>query len=330
MFGKIIIASLLVLMIIGCAGNKIQSESNLPVKVINVEEIEDSIWESFDEEWAKEIFVFYKKSAANGGAQAQYVLGLYYENKNPHRANQYILSAASQNHLGALKKLAKQYYYGINSPKDREKSFVLYTELEGLGDIYSQYMLGFMYEHGQGVEKDLTKAFEQYKQSAIAGSISGQLALASLYRYGIGTEKNNKKAKYWYQKAAAQGDADAKTKLLAMSGISGDPTNIIEGRWRSDTGTCEDNGFDYSVSKDGKKIITMRLNGKVSYANILAVEPNQIHLSYDKEKRKTADGDLVSWWLVYEGVNSYRMRRNDWQLNTLTNGAWVRCNMPES
>lgn len=65
--------------------------------------------------------------------------------------------------------------------------------------------------------------------------------------------------------------------------------------------------------------------GFTSSAIILEVRPKQIHIRYTSETELAEGGELISWWMIYEGNEQYYMRRNDWAETSKTNGRWKRC-----
>ena len=102
--------------------------------------------------------VWLQRSADAGLAQAQYNLGLLYEN-----------GVGVQGHADAQVQLATQYFLGRGAPKDWKLAAKWYEAAAQSGDPGAQYIIGSFYEHGDGVAKDLNKALAWYVEAARQG-----------------------------------------------------------------------------------------------------------------------------------------------------------------
>ena len=118
------------------------------------------------------------KAAADSIPEAQYHLGLCYENgngigKNLETATQWFAKAARQGHVDA------QYKYGFN----------LFT--------------------GKGITKDKAEAYSWLSDAANGGNTDAQVCLAYLYKVGDGVPADLVQAYFWASVAAASGDTRA-------------------------------------------------------------------------------------------------------------------------
>ncbi len=122
------------------------------------------------------------KRAEQGDAQAQYELGLKYENGK----------GIKQNIGLALK------WYRMAAEN---------------GHVGSMIDLGWFYQNGQYVRKDIQKAIDFYVKAANQENAQAQFNLAILYDEGVDIPEDNEEANKWYLKAAEQGHAIAQLNL---------------------------------------------------------------------------------------------------------------------
>ena len=125
-----------------------------------------------------------RKSADQGLAQAQYNLGLLYENgrlvaTSQTLATQWFRRAAEQGHTQAAVSVATQYFLGRGVPKDEAEAARWYETAAEDGDAGAQYIIASSYEHGYGVAKDLRRALLWYVAAARQGdAVAGAKAKA--------------------------------------------------------------------------------------------------------------------------------------------------------
>ena len=91
---------------------------------------------------------WYRKSAEQGDATAQYYLGYMYEN-------------------------------GRGVSQDNAKAMEWFRKSAEQGNTDAQYQLGYMYHNGIGVSKDHTKAAEWYSKAAKGGDVRARNILSS-------------------------------------------------------------------------------------------------------------------------------------------------------
>jgi len=115
-----------------------------------------------------------RKSADQGLAQAQYNLGLLYENgrlvaPSQTQATQWFRRAAEQGHTPAAVSLATQYFLGRGVARDEGEAARWYETAAEDGDAGAQYIIASSYEHGYGVTQDLRRALLWYVAAARPG-----------------------------------------------------------------------------------------------------------------------------------------------------------------
>lgn len=117
-----------------------------------------------------------KKSAAQGLPQAQYNLGLVFENgdgipRSQTDATAWFRRAAMQGHTAAQTSLATQYMLGRGAPRDLAQAAMWYERAATGKDVAAQYIIASFYEHGDGVKTDLRRALYWYGQAAEQGDV---------------------------------------------------------------------------------------------------------------------------------------------------------------
>jgi TPR repeat protein len=181
---------------------------------------------SKDNELAKK---WLEKSAEQGDADAQTMLGYMYANGLTNSANPaveafnwYKKSAEQGNSVGQ-NNLAMCYMKGNGTEMDTVEA-LRYIKLS-VDQNYSMALnnLAWMYANGRCVEKNLSESYNYYLKSAQLGDASGQRDLAMCYWNATGVNENFPEAENWLRKEVAQGDPDAHWFLgvLLYNGLSG-------------------------------------------------------------------------------------------------------------
>lgn len=193
------------------------------------------------EDFAKAVF-FLEKAANQQYGLAAYTLGLYYhehEPKFPHKAFEWFMVSAKQKHTQAEYYVGLYYQNGKGVEQNVEQSIYWYEKAAVKKDknaLYhlamiliklpdkdyvtvsklleqaalldhpnAQYNLAVMYHKGDGVKEDPEKAFFWYEKAAHAGLAIAQYNLGMIYFEGVIVPKDEEKAKELWQKAASQG-----------------------------------------------------------------------------------------------------------------------------
>jgi TPR repeat protein len=166
-----------------------------------------------------------QEQAANGNAEAQFLLGVYYEIgegvsqdmlkavKWYQKAVKENQKAAEQGDAEAQNRLGVCYLNGKGVAQDKRKAFEWFQKAAKQGNAEAQYNLGVCYENGDGVAEDMQKAIEWFQKAAEQGDADAQHELGACYLLGMGVEQNKRKAVEWFQKATKQGNADSQFML---------------------------------------------------------------------------------------------------------------------
>ncbi len=126
--------------------------------------------------------------AEQGDADAQYNLGLLYDN-------------------------------GEGVPQDYKTAAKWYTLSAEQGDAKAQFNLGFMYRNGEGVPQDYKQAAKWYRLSAEQGEAKAQYNLGLMYGKGQGVLQDYFRAHMWINLAASNGDelaVEARDKITKV------------------------------------------------------------------------------------------------------------------
>jgi TPR repeat protein len=117
---------------------------------------------------------FWRPLAEQGVAEAQFYLGILYEN-------------------------------GQGVPQDHAEAPKWWRKAAEQGHVTSQWVLGFSYELGEGVPQDYTEAAKWFRKAAEQGDAGAQNSLGVMYANGEGVLQNFVQAHMWFTLAAGQG-----------------------------------------------------------------------------------------------------------------------------
>lgn len=132
-------------------------------------------------------FIFWKPLAEAGHVDAQFNLGLMYDN-------------------------------GTGVARSLETAAAWYRRAAEAGDRTAQSYLGEMYAKGQGVEQSFEQAAEWYEKAAFKGDASSQYNLGILYASGRGVPLDDVYAYAWLSVARANGQStDGVLEIMASS-----------------------------------------------------------------------------------------------------------------
>lgn len=163
----------------------------------------------------------YKTLAEKGVVEAQFQLGVMYENglgveKSLSEAATWYERASQANHTGAIKNLAAMYFDGRGVSKDQKKAAELYRAAMIEGDTAAKTVLAFMYENGYGVPTDLNMAATLLHEAANTGYAGAQAGLGVMYWRGNGVKRDWVEAYAWWLLASEGGDSYAKANLQKL------------------------------------------------------------------------------------------------------------------
>ena len=164
---------------------------------------------------------WFRKSAEQGNAEAQVMLGhMYWDGSgvalNLTEAVEWYRKSAKQGNAYAQLSLGDMYYHGKGVALDLTEAAEWYRKSAEQGYEDAQSTLGDMYYHGKGVALDLTEAAEWYRKSAEQGYADAQHALGDMYYHGKGVALDRTEAAKWYRESAQQGNADAQLSLARI------------------------------------------------------------------------------------------------------------------
>ena len=163
---------------------------------------------------------FWLKKAEQGDADAQYNLGVLYDNDQGvspdyNEAAKWYRKAAEQGHEKAQYNLGVLYDLGRGVRQDCSEAAKWYRKAAKQGNASAQCDLGVLYFYGRGVSQDDNKAVKWSRKAAEQGDADAQCNLGVYYYFGRGVRQDYNEAAKWYRKAAEQGDADA-IRLLQL------------------------------------------------------------------------------------------------------------------
>ena len=161
---------------------------------------------------------FWLKKAEQGDADAQYNLGVLYDNDQGvspdyNEAAKWYRKAAEQGHEKAQYNLGVLYDLGRGVRQDCSEAAKWYRKAAKQGNASAQCDLGVLYFYGRGVSQDDNKAVKWCRKAAEQGDADAQCNLGVYYYFGRGVRQDYNEAAKWYRKAAEQGDADAQCNL---------------------------------------------------------------------------------------------------------------------
>lgn len=163
-----------------------------------------------------EAIKWFRKSAEQGDDFAQTYLGKYYyfDGGDTLEAVKWFKKSAKQGNAEAQYYLGNCYYEGIGVSKDALEAIIWYKKSAEQGNKNAQVCLGVFFYFGDDVvPKDSLEAVKWFKESARQGNAEAQFYLGNCYYVGIGVTKDMVKAVTYYKEAAEQGHADAQCSL---------------------------------------------------------------------------------------------------------------------
>ena len=164
-----------------------------------------------------------KRAAEQGHAEAQYNLGVMYQQgsgvpQNYVEAARWYRRAAEQGDAEAQYNLGSMYFDGLGVPVDGVEAVRWLRMAAEQGDILAQYKLGVTYLYGLvEVRKDYVEAARWSRMAAEQGDARSQIALGLMYEYGEGVPKDYVQAYAWLSLAATQGTKPAEEKMEEIS-----------------------------------------------------------------------------------------------------------------
>ncbi|KAK3695282.1 hypothetical protein B0T22DRAFT_438293 [Podospora appendiculata] len=179
-------------------------------------------------------FPLFVLAAKHGHAESAYRTGLCYEfgwgcRKDPTKAVQFLRTAASRRHPGAMTRLGKACLSGdLGEKRYREGIKWLKLASESADTIYNAapYHLGCLYETGYGddVFQDESYAAELFTQAADLGNADANFRMGDAYEHGkLNCPRDPALSVHFYTGAAEKGHAGAMMGLCAWYMVGAEP-----------------------------------------------------------------------------------------------------------
>ncbi|KAI1385064.1 HCP-like protein [Hypoxylon trugodes] len=179
-------------------------------------------------------FPLFVLAAKHGHAESGYRAGLCYEfgwgcRKDPAKAVQFLRTAASKNHPGAMTRLGKACLSGdLGENRYREGVKWLKRATESADAMYNAapYHLGTLYETGYGddIFKDESYAAELFTQAAELGHAEASFRMGDAYEHGkLNCPRDPALSVHFYTGAAERGHAAAMMGLCAWYMVGAEP-----------------------------------------------------------------------------------------------------------
>lgn len=124
--------------------------------------------------------------------------------------------AAEAGNAEAVLILAKFYFSGIGTARDRQKAEIWLSRAVKNGDPETQNLRGLVALAPRTGAPDLPAAATWFRKSAAQGHADGQYNLAELHAFDRGVEKDMDLAISLYRQAAEKGNTDAQLRLSRM------------------------------------------------------------------------------------------------------------------
>ena len=163
-----------------------------------------------------------KKSAEQGNADAQWLLGNYYYYEGDgvpqsySEAVKWYRKSAEQGNADAQYGLGLCYYEGNGVSQSYSEAVKWWRRAAEQGDAVAQSRLGLCYYEGNGVPQSYSEAVKWWRRAAEQGDAYAQYGLGLCYYEGEGVPQSYSEAVKWYRRAADQGCQDAKDALKRL------------------------------------------------------------------------------------------------------------------
>jgi TPR repeat protein len=179
-------------------------------------------------------FPLFVLAAKHGHAESAYRTALCYEfgwgcRKDPAKAVQYLRTAASKRHPGAMTRLGKACLSGdLGEKRYREGIKWLKLATESADSIYNAapYQLGCLYETGYGddIFQDESYAAELFTQAAELGHPEANYRMGDAYEHGkLNCPRDPALSVHFYTGGAERGHAAAMMGLCAWYMVGAEP-----------------------------------------------------------------------------------------------------------
>lgn len=151
----------------------------------------------------EQAFELWKPLAESGDPDAQYNIGLLFQNglgvkKNSRFARQLFMAAAKQGQADAQYNLGLMYYEGNTVFRSNKDAFYWFEKAAAQNHAPAQFNLGVMYAYGIWARQDSETALRLWRAAAAQGNREAIGALIRVYENGeLGVNRDAEKAAYW-------------------------------------------------------------------------------------------------------------------------------------
>ena len=202
------------------------------------------------------------------------------------QAFDWFLKSATEGNKFAQYSLANLYYYENGVEKDLSQAFLWYQKSSAQGQPYASYAIAQMYNKGEYVSQSEETA-QRYYKAALSGFLELEskdqaddnlyYKLGSMFKKGLGTDIDMDKAIDYFKRSAELGNKNAK-RVLALEYISGEHLEQDIEKGLAMLTECADSGDNISCYKLGKiyfkgEIILQDLKKAEKY--LLSAEDNE-------------------------------------------------------
>jgi localization factor PodJL len=163
-----------------------------------------------------------RQAAANGDAQAQFVVATHYMNgenvtRDFAQAAFWYGKAAEAGLAPAQYRVATLYERGKGVAKDAKAALGWYEKAGVLGNIRAMHNAAVISAGKEAGAPDYAAAHKWFSLAANHGLKDSQFNLAVILERGLGTKANAAEAYFWYLAAARQNDADAQKRAEVLA-----------------------------------------------------------------------------------------------------------------
>ena len=253
-----------------------------------------------------------RKPAGEGGAEAQYQLGLAYINgdgvKQDYKlALNWIRKAVAQGHVKAQGILGVMYELGYGVPKNISEAKKWYLKSAEQNNPDAEFYLGNLYFS----LNDYSQAFDCWKRAAQHRHVASMTNLAYLVEVGAGVQQDIGKAVELYKIAADLGDAKAKENLSRL-GISYTPQQQTTQTFQSQSQTkaykpqnYKDINSLYQAAKNGNASAQYQLAEAYFRGNGIGQDYQQARYWYQQAaEQNLVEAQYTLGMMYYQGAGT--------------------------
>lgn len=156
----------------------------------------DDLYEKYKSDWEGKPNLSICKDALKGDPDAQFDLAGVYslDEKNPEETFEWIRKSAAQGCAKSQFVLGLIYFNGEGAERNWFYTFELVEKAANNGIPNAMTFLGYMHQHGYATAKNANKALEWYLAAAKLGNSTAYYHLGDMYKNGDGVDINNEKA----------------------------------------------------------------------------------------------------------------------------------------